>query len=247
MLQGKKVILFDLDGTLIDSVGIWNEVDKQLILRLGGVPAGEAELQAQRDAALRRFSSAPNPYLLYCGALKKNIHTPLTAEQILALRYQIAAEYLKTHIDYKPGAAQLLRWLKAQGFLLVLATTTKRSNIDVYRTENQNMLQQAPLDELFSAVYTREDVKNIKPHPEVYQTAMREFGVTPSDCLVFEDSLVGIEAAKQAGIEVAALYDRYSANEQEQIKASADFYFTSFTAVLNTIKAEHLANETHKL
>lgn len=247
MLQGKKVILFDLDGTLIDSVGVWNEVDKQLILQLGSVPADEAQLQAQRDAALRRFSSESNPYLAYCGALKQNSNTPLTAEQILALRYQIAAEYLKNHIQYKPGAAQFLRWLKEQGFTLVLATTTKRSNIDVYRTENQHMLQEAPLDELFSAVYTREDVKNIKPHPEVYQTAMREFGVTPSDCLVFEDSLVGIEAAKQAGIEVVALYDRYSAQEQEQIKASADFYFTSFAAVLHAVKAEHLANETHTL
>ena len=67
MLEGKKVILFDFDGTLVDSVGVWNEVDRKLIEELGGKEIQEARIQEQRDSALRAFSTAKNPYEEYCG------------------------------------------------------------------------------------------------------------------------------------------------------------------------------------
>lgn len=72
MFTGKKVIIFDMDGTLIHSVGIWNQVDEELIRRICSGTAPQPEnIQMQRDEALRRFSKAESPYMEYCGFRKE--------------------------------------------------------------------------------------------------------------------------------------------------------------------------------
>ena len=90
MLTGKKVMIFDLDGTLIDSVGIWNQVDEALIrqIRSAGAPQPE-NVQQQRDEALRRFSKAENPYVEYCAFLKETYGAQQTPEEIHTLRYEV--------------------------------------------------------------------------------------------------------------------------------------------------------------
>lgn len=233
MLEGKKVIIFDMDGTLIDSVGVWNDVDRTLIQRIrtdGGTDT--ADVQEQRDEALRRFSKAANPYVEYCGFLKERYASAMSAEEIHTLRYDIAQHFLKNVIDYKPDADTFLHRLKAAGYTLVIATTTKRSNMDIYRTQNSNMMAKAKIDELFTLVYTREDAREIKPNPEIYLRVMKELNAAPEECLVFEDSLIGIEAAKNAGIQSVAVYDRYSDGEREQINALADYRLESYTRLL---------------
>jgi phosphoglycolate phosphatase-like HAD superfamily hydrolase len=77
MLKGKKILLFDVDGTLIESVGVWNQVDQELIRRLGGTPGSEAEVQQCRDARLREFASAPDAYIEYCRYLGQRYGSPL--------------------------------------------------------------------------------------------------------------------------------------------------------------------------
>lgn len=236
MLQKKKAVVFDLDGTLIDSVGIWNQVDLQLIQQLGGPDLCEEEVQTQRDQALRGFREAGDPYREYCRYLGQLCRCHLPPEDIFQKRYEIAQDYLERVVDYKPDAERLLTFLQTNGFLLAIATTTKRSNLDIYRTKNQNILQKAPLDRFFSVIYTKEDVKNIKPDPEIYQRLLRELRLSPAGCLVFEDSLVGVEAARHAGIEVAAVYDRYSEKDWETIKNMADYSFEGFREVINNLE-----------
>ena len=232
MLKGKKLVIFDMDGTLIDSIGIWNEVDRRLLRKLGEARVEEIDVQAQRDGMLRRFAGAENPYLLYCGALGERYGAAMDAQEIMRLRYGIASELLENEIDYKPGAVEFLQKMKAMGFRLAIASTTKRGNMEIYRTKNKNIMGKAALDETFERIYTQEDVREIKPKPEMHLRLMREMGVSAAECIMFEDSLVGVEAANAAGIEVVAVYDRYSEADQAEIRARADYWFEDFAAVL---------------
>jgi HAD superfamily hydrolase (TIGR01509 family) len=238
MLAGKKVIIFDLDGTLVDSVGVWNEVDRLVIKAIGGGELPEAEVQKQRDTVMRLNSKADHPYLEYCRYLKEAYHAACTAEEVMKLRYEIADDYLANTIDYKPDAEKVLRTLKAHGFMMAVATATRSKNLEIYLTINNNIMGKAKLDEIFSILYAREDAKEIKPNLEIYLRIMRELEASPSECLIFEDSLIGVEAARNAGIEVVAMYDKYSDSEREEIHALADYHFADYEEVLAAIKAE---------
>ncbi len=238
MLAAQKAILFEYDGTLADSVGLWHEVDPKLNTALGGQEVQEAKIQEQRDSVLRKFSTARNPYEEYCGYLGEKYGSSMKPEEIVRLRYQIANEYLTGIIDYKPGAEIFLKKLKDAGFILVIATTTKKTNMDIYRSANKNIMAKAPLEEYFSKIYTREDAKEIKPNPEIYYRVMDELNVTAGECLIFEDSLIGIEAANRAGIQVAIMYDKYSDHERDEINRRADYCFDNYGDVLKVIEEE---------
>ena len=113
MLRGKRAVFFDLDGTLIDSIGVWNETDRLLARELTGREPDETDVQRFRERALERFGSAPDTYLRYCGLLRERYATDMTAQAIYARRSAIAAGLLAERVTYKAGAADLLRALKA--------------------------------------------------------------------------------------------------------------------------------------
>ena len=82
MLENKKVIIFDLDGTLIDSVGIWNEIDRRLIAEVGTIAVGDEDIGKQRDEKLKEYCKYEDAYLEYCGFLKEKYHSKMSKEQI---------------------------------------------------------------------------------------------------------------------------------------------------------------------
>ncbi len=237
MLKGKKLIIFDLDGTLINSVGIWNEVDRRFIKSFGHNPDG-IDVQAQRDAKLREFKASASPYKDYCAFMGKKYGSPLCADALVKLRYGIADDLVSNTVDYKPYADVFLKKLKSLGYCMVLASTTLRSNLNVYLTRNQNIISKAPLDSIFDAMYTREDAKEIKPSPKIYERILVEFNASANECIVFEDSLVGVEAANAAGIDVIAMYDEHSDCEREEINRRSVAHFDSYKELMENIKWE---------
>lgn len=237
MLKGKRFIFFDMDGTLIDSVGMWNDVDRLFIKALGGDASG-IDVQAVRDKKLRDYKASDNPYRDYCAFVGKKYGSSLSPDELVALRYNISHEFTANTIDYKPQADKLLHVLKEKGYTLIIVSTTKRSNMDVYRKENANIRSKAAIDDIFDAVYTREDAKEIKPSPEIYTRVLAEWNAAPSECLIFEDSLIGVEAANAAGIDVVAIYDKYSDSDRDEINARATASFNNFEEVLGVISAE---------
>ena len=236
ILKAKRLICFDLDGTLIDSVGIWNQVDCQLILKLTGLNTAESEVQSFRDHCLALYRHYADPYLAYCECLKDKYQLNLSPIHIKQQRYHISNDYLDQHMRLKPYAADVVHALKKQGYLLALCTTTSIDNIRRYQNYNTAISSKLHFENTFDLVLTREDVQQIKPHPEVYLSAMEHFSLPPEVCLVVEDSLVGIEAAQQANIEVIAIEDAYSKADRQEIKQASLHYFTSFDDFLRIIE-----------
>ena len=154
------------------------------------------------------------------------------------MRYTISNHFLEIVVDYKPRADELIKLLKSRGQTLAIATTTRRRTIDIYRTRNRNIMSKANIDDYFSVIYAREDITKMKPHPEVYLRVLETLGAAPGECLVFEDSLVGLEAARAAGIETVAVYDKYSDGERGQINALATWRIDDFAEAVAAAERE---------
>lgn len=240
MLKNKKVIIFDLDGTLIDSIGIWNEIDIELIKQVGNKPLDSTNIGIQRDEKLKEFSKSEDAYLEYCGFLKEKYNSNMTKYEIKKLRYEIANDYLKSKIDYKPNAEKLLKYLKEKGFTLVIASTTNDHTIEIYKNQNENIKSKANFNETFDLIYSKGATKELKPNPEIHIKVMNTLNVKPEECFIFEDSLIGVEAANAAGIDVAVMYDKYSDENREKINKRVKYKFNNFEELLNYAKMENL-------
>lgn len=235
MLKGKKLIIFDLDGTLLDTVGLWNEIDREIISTFGTKPAPDLKtIQTERDRIINNAQD-PHPYIAYCEYLKAHYAATLDAQSLYDERYRIADDFLINRVDYKPAAPEFLKALKARGLKLAVASTTRGKNIEIYRTKNRHLLEKAPFDEMFEVVYSRNDAERIKPDPAIHIRLMREFNVTPQECLIFEDSLVGAQAAHAAGIECAVIYDQYSDDDRDELNRLADYRLNDFNQALKFI------------
>ena len=235
MFENKDVFIFDLDGTLIDSLGMWNEVDRLLITFLGGDPLEETARQMRRESLLAQFCKDPDPYVSYCSELKKIYNSALSPVDIKKKRYEIAEEFLRNAVCLKPGAAELLHALKNAGKTLILASATSRKNVEIYSRENRAIYENAHFPTLFSVIYTRDDVDEMKPSPAVYEKALSALSVPPERCLAVEDSLSGVQAAHAAGLDVVCVYDKHSESDTSAIKEIATAYFSDCFSLLSAL------------
>lgn len=238
MFSGKKVIIFDMDGTLIDSVGIWNAIDRELISQLGGEALDEESIQHERDEVLRANAHRSDPYLEYCHFLKERHGLIGDKVSIRNERYAISKQYLREKVDFKPNVEHLLHFLKSKGFTLVIATTTGKIALDIYQHSNEMMMQKVNIAETFAHILGRESVQNIKPHPEIHHLVMERLGVQAHECLIIEDSIIGLEAGLNAGIDVLIMQDAYSLGDKEALQQKAKGYFEDYEALLAFVRGE---------
>ncbi len=198
-------VLFDLDGVLLDTERLYTQATQAVVGRFGKTFTWEIKRQAMgRDA---RASA---------GLILERLGVPLTAEEFLAERDPIL-ETLVTRCGAMVGAEAFVRLLRARGVPMAVATSSDRA---LYETK----VRPHPWFDLFGAIVCGDDprVAAKKPAPDIFLTAARDLRAAPERCIVFEDSLAGVEAALAAGMRVVALVDPAAAADggREQYRSA---------------------------
>lgn len=230
-LKNKKVIIFDFDGTLSDSIGIWNDVDHKAIKEMAGIDVDLETIQQERDRVIIENRDKA-VYEFYTEYLKNTYNISYGLEYVITRRREIAKEYIIKDIDYKKNADKVLKELKKQGYILVLATTSSRRTIDLYNNENKNLILKAKFDEIFDLILSNDDIKDKKPSPEIYLKVLEILNVNADECIAVEDSIEGVSSAKAAGLEVINIPDKFSEKNQDKIDQLCNFKFENFEKFL---------------
>lgn len=208
--------IFDMDGTLLDSMFIWDDLGPGMLRAQGITP--EADLPEKLKVLTLRQGAA------YC---KERYGLPQSVEEIVSLIQSRVEKFYKTEVQAKPGVEKFLSLLKMEGVWMYVATATDRSLA-------QAALRHAGIDGYFRGMVTCQEVGSGKDSPEIYERAMRRLQSNKRDTVIFEDALHAIETAKAAGFRVCGVYDPYAEAEQDKIRALSDYYIRSFEDMFTT-------------
>jgi len=204
-----KAVLFDMDGTLVDSKRIhldaWRIVFKRHNLKC---------TKAQLNSFFGRYDVDT-----FKDILKYN-HVKGDPKKLADERRKVSIALFKKHMKLFPGAKELVHCIKAKK---ALGTSSSRAETNLFLKKYKFH---------FDAVLCRGEVKNHKPNPELYLTLAKKLNVQPKDCIVVEDSVAGVEAAKRAGMFCIAVTNSYPAKALKK----ADLRVKS----LNSIKVKKL-------
>ncbi len=216
-----KGIIFDLDGTLIDSMKVWFDVDRKLLRENGITTPSESVSEQVRTMSIEQSSR----FFIEELGLK------LTQEQIIARIEELVRIEYEQNIPLKPHVEEILGHLDEKGIPYGIATAT-------YKSLAEAVLKRLGIFERFRFVLTDVDYPRGKRFPEIFLGAAERLGTIPEETLVIEDSLHCIETAVRAGFRTAAIYDEVSAAESDEIKRLADVYADSLAELQNILGDE---------
>lgn len=216
LLKDRDAVIFDLDGTLLDSMWVWVAVDKEYIAKYDlKEPEGFYEkMEGKSYTEVAQYYKEVFPNL------------PLSVEEIMEEWTIMSHEMYTTKVPMKTGVKEFLTELKARGIRTGIATSNSKELV-------MDTLKALGIDEMFDSVRSACEVSAGKPSPDVYLLVAKDLDVEPQNCLVFEDVPMGILAGKNAGMEVCAVDDRFSKDQEEKKRELADYYIKDYMDLFN--------------
>lgn len=213
-LKQMQGAIFDLDGTLLDSMGVWSGVDQTFFARRGmGVPEDYI-------AAI-----APLGFAAAASYTINRFKFQEREDDIIEEWHALAREAYAEQVELKPYAKEYLEMLKKQNVRLAAATASDASLFEPCLIHNEIL-------DYFDIIVTVRDVKRGKGFPDIYNLAAEKIGLPARSCVVFEDILKGIEGAKAGGFLTVGVEDVHSAFEKQEIQNTADIYIKSWEELL---------------
>lgn len=214
LLKDKRAMLFDLDGTLVDSMWMWKKIDIEFLDRYGY----ECPDDLQKSIEGMSFSETAVYF-------KERFQLPLTLEEIKACWTQMSIDKYRYEVPLKTGALEFLRFCKEHDIRTGIATSNGREMVDA-------VVHSLGIEDYLDVITTACEVKAGKPEPDIYLEVAKRLQVNPSECLVFEDIPAGITAGKRAGMTVIAVEDEFSKHMKEEKAAIADGFIESYFDLL---------------
>ena len=218
MLENIKAVIFDLDGTLVDSMWMWKSIDVEYLGRKGiavpeDIQAFQEELEGMGFTETAVF-------------FKKRFQIEDSLEEIKKTWIFMAEEKYCNEVPLKAGVREFLEELRNRNIRIGISSSNSRELI-------QAVLKAHGIAEYFDCITTCCEVPNSKPAPDVYLKTAEGLQAEPKDCLVFEDVPMGIMAGKNAGMQVCAVEDAYSKRQEAEKRRLADYYIEDYYEVLN--------------
>jgi len=219
-----EAVIFDLDGTLIDSMPIWTQVDQDFL--------SKRNLPVPED--LFTEIKGGNSYREVAEYFKKRFSLPDSIESIMNEWTSMVQEYYEKSVQLKPGAKELLEFLKDNKIKIGIGTSNCLSL-------SEKVLARNKVIDYFSSLIAGCTGIRGKPYPDIFLKVAEQLEVESKNCLVIEDVLVGVLAAKKAKMDVIAIYDGFSAIDENEIRKKADFYADDFDQIKEIVKLNYLS------
>ena len=215
ILDRINAVIFDLDGTLVDSMWMWKAIDIEFLRTYG------YDCPDDLQKAIEGMSFSETAVYF-----KNRFHLPLALEEIKAIWTRMSIDKYRYEVPLKPGAGEFLEHITGRGIRCGIATSNGREMVDA-------VLKSLNIGSYFQVVTTACEVKAGKPEPDIYLKVAADLQAKPADCLVFEDVPAGILAGKRAGMKVCAVEDEFSIPMREEKKNMADYYINDYFDILN--------------
>lgn len=207
MIEGA---IFDVDGTLLDSMAIWEDVGRRYLAKMG--IGAEAEL----DRVL--FTMTVKEAAEY---IKEQYELQEDVDQIIKGLLNIVKDFYVYEAPLKPGVEAFLKELDNKQIPMAAATASEKEHIEA-------AFKRLGIDQYFKRIFSCSEVGAGKSQPFIYQKACGYLGTKPEETYVFEDVLYAIETASEAGFKTVGIYDRFSEKDQDKIREKVDIYLEDF-------------------
>lgn len=209
------MLIFDMDGTLTDSNGIWKDVDIEFLARRG--------LPYTREYAQ---GVAHTIFPLAAEFTKAYAHLTESTDEIMAEWLEMAGDVYAKDVPVKPGVIPYLEQCRAQGERMVVLTSSVPQHC-------RAALHHLDLEQYFEKIYFANELMMEKKNPEIFRYAARDMGVPVEECTMFDDSISACRAAREAGMTVVGVHDPFFDDTQAEMRQVCHRYILNFEEMMS--------------